>query len=257
MKILVLPLFLLVLSQNTLFAKTMVISDVDDTIKMTDVLGSKTQVVFNGVFRTKAFAGMSELYQEYNHSDTIIHYVSGSPRIIGSRVDNFLEENSFPQKYNLTLKESLKDDTYKYKVDAIKKLIAEEKPDAVVLIGDDTEKDPEVYNFISKENPELVKAIYIRAVQNRALPENPVLKNFFAAPELAAYEFERGEIDSVSVSFVTNAFIYNWGSGISIKGRYCPVNGRTQINELITKNSDERVTRALKKVQSKISNNCH
>ena len=103
MKIKIFVLTIMVLLSTQLVAKTLVISDVDDTIKMTAVLSGKTMMTFNGLVRKKAFAGMSELYQELNNQDSTIFYVSGSPKIIKSRVNEFLDENNFPQKNNLIL----------------------------------------------------------------------------------------------------------------------------------------------------------
>jgi hypothetical protein len=257
MKTAILSLLFLLISQNNSFAKTLVISDVDDTIKITDVLGTKTHVFFNGVFRTRSFSGMSELYEKFSQNGDVIHYVSGSPKIISSRVENFLEENHFPQKYNLTLKDGLHDDTFHYKVHTIRELIKSENPDKVILIGDDTEHDPEIYDLISKENPAITRSIYIRAVQNRELPANVLIRNFFAAPELAAFEVTRGTMDVDSLGTVAKAFIYSWGeSDISIKDRYCPKEGRAGIGEMISASTDDKFTAILEKVQEKIVSSC-
>lgn len=250
-------LFLAVLmatSLQTLSAKTLIVSDIDDTVKMTDVLGSKKTIVFNGLFREKAFAGMSELYNQMVKGDTSIYYVSGSPKIIRTRVDEFLEENNFPQQENLVLKDSIGEDTYEYKTSTIKKLIKELNPDKVILIGDDTEYDPQVYAHIKEEYPELTAAIYIRAVTNREGVETL----FFSPMEIAGHELLEGRIAKSAFNKVAHGFIKQTnGSGIALKKRYCPKTGRDVIEELKHKIADKEIGDLLDKTQKKIIKSCN
>lgn len=247
----------LLISTQVLHAKTMIISDVDDTIKMTGVLSSKKVVVWNGLFRKKPFAGMSELYQVFSNKETTIEYVSGSPKIIHNRVSEFLEDNDFPQRDNLVLKDSLSDDTFAYKTEAIKALIEEQNPDKVILIGDDTEHDPEIYQGITILFPGIVESIYIRSVQNRELPKNPIIKTFFSAVEIGALELVKGKINVESLKKVTRGFVKQTNeSGISLVGRYCPQTGRAEIETLKQIIKDKKVTELLEQTQAKIKKSC-
>ena len=257
-KLLFLTAFLtLTLQSPTVYSKTLIISDVDDTIKMTDVLGSKKTIFFNGVFREKAFNAMSELYQQLDKPDTIIHYVSGSPKIIRMRVEDFLEENDFPQTSNLTLRNRLSDNTATFKLAAIQNIIAAENPEKIILIGDDTEHDPEIYAAIAQYYPIQVEAIYIRSIRNKQLPELHVMKSFFSAVEIAAYEMLKGVMDKRELKDVANAYIYRFGSsGVFIKNRYCPKNGREELTILAAQFTDEDVKTTLNKVQKKIIKSC-
>lgn len=245
----------LVASVQNLQAKTLIVSDVDDTIKMTDVLGSKKTIVFNGLFREKAFAGMSELYnQMVKNEDTSIYYVSGSPKIIRFRVSDFLEENNFPHEQNLILKDSIEADTYIYKTTEIKKLIQEQKPDRVILIGDDTEYDPQVYAHIQEEYPELVAGVYIRAVTNREGVET----RFFSPVEIAGLEHLNGRLDLKALQPVARGFIRQTnGSGIALKNRYCPKEGRELLEELKQKIGDVAAGNLIGDTQKKIKKSCH
>ncbi len=250
--ILFLALFLATFGQNVQ-AKTLIVSDVDDTIKMTDVLGSKTTVVINGLFREKAFAGMSELYQALAKRDTTVYYVSGSPKIIKFRVSDFLEDNKFPQRQNLVLKNKTSDDTFKFKVEAIREVIKKVKPDKMILLGDDTEFDSDVYTQISIENPGMVDGIYIRAVQNKIVNN----QNFFSAVEIAGSELLKGNLTVNDLVSVGNGFIKQTHcSGVSIKNRYCPKEGRAYLEELKQKATDQKAVDVLEKSQSKIIDNC-
>ncbi|MBC7713575.1 MAG: DUF2183 domain-containing protein [Rhizobacter sp.] len=245
--------FLMMISVQSLQAKTLIVSDVDDTIKMTDVLGKKIDVVLHGIFKETAFAGMSELYQVLAKEDTTIYYVSGSPKIIKFRVSDFLEDNKFPQRKNMVLKNKTSDDTYSFKVSAIRELINKIHPDKMILIGDDTEHDSEVYTTISQENPGIVNGIYIRAVQNKTV----VHQNFFSAVEIAGSELLKGNLTDKDFTSVSNGFLnQTHRSGISIKKRYCPEEGRAYIAELEQNVVNQTVIDLLEKTQSKIITSC-
>lgn len=244
----------LVMGASSLQAKTLIVSDVDDTVKMTDVLGSKPTVVINGLFKEKAFAGMSELYNEMAKiEETDVYYVSGSPKMIRFRVDEFLEENQFPQRKNLILKDKMSDDTYEYKTTEIKKLIAQLNPDKVILIGDDTEYDPEVYKNIQEAHPNLVEAVYIRSVKGR----DDVQTSFFSPVEIAAHEFVDGRLGKEAIGSSLQGFVkQTHDSGIALKKRYCPKEGRAQLEELKAKVADAEIVSLLDKAQSKIIKSC-
>lgn len=258
MKISILSLCaLLVLSIQTVSAKTLVISDIDDTIKMTGVLNSKKAVAFNGLFIKRAFAGMSKLYQHFDRNGDDIFYVSGSPKIISCRVENFLEENHFPQIHNTILRESLSVDTYKYKMEGIRKVLDEQKPDKVILIGDDTQHDPDVYRDIDKEYPGLVEKIYIRVVKQAELPELPQMQSIFTSVEIAGFEYLAGRLSKESLTEVAQKFIdKNNKKGIYLPKRYCPKEGRAEIDLIRSKIPDLKVNLLLGQVQDKIIETC-
>ena len=256
MKAIILSLLVL-FSAQSLHAKTLIVSDVDDTIKMTGVLDNKLKVSFNGIFRTKAFSGMSELYNELSSEDITFHYVSGSPKFIRSRVENFLDENNFPAG-ELTLKDKIKDDTFEYKTNTIQNLINEQKPDKVILIGDDTEVDPEIYDGLSQANPGLVEAIYIHSVKNRKLPDNASMKGYFSSVEIAAAEIVKGNLKIASLKKIVHSFVnQSYRSGIALKNHYCPREGREEIQELKEKITDELGLALLDKAQEKIISSCN
>lgn len=250
---------LLALSFNSVSARTVVISDIDDTIKMTGVLNNRIHVGFNGLFSKRAFAGMSELYHEYHAKGFGIYYVSGSPQMIDCRIDDFLVEKDFPQGDQRFLKDKISSDTYKFKMESIRNVIAKENPTSLILIGDDTEHDPDVYNDISKEYPGLVEMIYIRAVQDAKLPINKKMKNFFSSVEIAANEIIRGDLDFKGLENVTTGFVEQTrGSGIQLEDFYCPKSGRDEINNLMShsKLADTKIVKLLLRAQNKIIKEC-
>ena len=254
MKFIILNCFFF-LSLNFAYSNTLIISDVDDTIKVTNVLNKK-DAVLNGLFSRKAFSGMSELYQEFNTNDSFIYYVSGSPKILNKAIESFFDINQFPQPGNLILKSTMIS-TYFYKLNEIRNLIYLNNPDDIILIGDDTEFDPEVYDVISKEYESKVKSIYIRAIKNRGLPSNDLIKSFFSPVEIAGFELLRGHFSISGLVKVTSAFVAQKNdSQLKIAGRYCPAEGRLQIEELKQIFSDQQTLDLLTLTQETIINAC-
>jgi hypothetical protein len=176
---------LLLLSTVKAHAVTL-ISDLDDTIKHTWV-GNKRESIKNGLFSKIPFGGMAALYSEISNRFIV---VSGSPVILNPLVRNFLSDANFPAG-ELILRNYLWENIEKYKLRALGKIIAKTK-DAVILVGDDTEKDPEIYLQIQKRFPAKVAAIYIRRVSGRHLPFG--VNGFFHPFEIAVNEWSFGRL---------------------------------------------------------------
>lgn len=248
--------FFVLLSVHAVSASTLIITDVDDTVKVTDVLNKKN-AVYNALFSKAAFSGMSQLYRELDVGGNVFYYISGSPTYIEEKVSNFLDYNNFPQKNNLILKNGMKTPTYDYKVAAISKVIRASTADKIILIGDDTEFDPEVYQAVDQNFPGRVESIYIRAVQNRKLPDLLIMKNFFSAVEIAGNEVLADHLNSDSLLRITHSFVLkDNGSKISIKNRYCPVKGRKEIEELKQRLTELQDIEAMELAQRSIIYNC-
>jgi phosphatidate phosphatase APP1 len=238
------------------YAKTLVVSDIDDTIKLTDVLNTNTEIVINALFSKKAFSGMSALYREFDKNKASIHYVSGSPTVIKNIIGKFMGFNVFPQAQNLNLRAN-KVESYDHKIASISRLIETENPDEIILIGDDGEKDPEIYDAISKKYPRKVSGIYIRAIQNRALPANGLMRNFFSSVEIAGVEHVKGNLSASAVSSVVKSFIaQDNGSELVIKKRYCPADGRLELDEIRQQVKEQSTVDEMEKAQAKIIKTC-
>ena len=149
-----------------------VISDIDDTVKITHVLDHKQ--LWESTFY-KAFepvAGMSAAYQELVAKGAAVHYVSSSPWHLTEPLLQFLSASKLPVS-SIALKQiRLKDRTA---LDIIKpgretkppqiEAILSRYPDRqFILIGDSGEDDPEVYAEAMRKHPEQVAMVYIRNV---------------------------------------------------------------------------------------------
>jgi len=136
--------------------KVLLVSDIDDTIKVSHILNPIGAVARAGNVYMP-FTGMSDLYKliiNQNPSSTRMIYLSNAPeKIAGISLMRFLHEkfliqNDFP-KGDLLLRESLSEKNHKIKT--IRKLVAEEKPDIVIMVGDNGEQDNKIYEQAAKE----------------------------------------------------------------------------------------------------------
>ncbi|MCM3901389.1 MAG: DUF2183 domain-containing protein [Pyrinomonadaceae bacterium] len=165
------------------------ISDIDDTIKVTDIPAGKDTVLRNTFCRD--FKSLSEMAKSYRDlGDVPVHYVSGGPQQMFGPLYDFLiiEPGGFPEgtfHLNFFPKNFLSADTrrlaiggfkstFDHKVDEITKLMKKFPRRQFILIGDSGEVDPEVYKKIRSERPDQVKEIRIRDLINDADPNaNP------------------------------------------------------------------------------------
>src|SRR5258705_2994471 len=142
-------LFIVILTSNVENAADtlVVVSDVDDTVKITDVL-HPGHAFFNAVSSELVFAGMPELYSQMlsrgTHAEQL-RFISGSPRVLAHKIRELLTESGFPS-YNLTLRgfRESRSSALDYKTRHLKALY-NASPHEFIFGGDDTESDPEVY----------------------------------------------------------------------------------------------------------------
>ena len=149
----------------------LVISDIDDTIKITGV-GSKRRVLANTfVNEFRAVDGMAKRYRDWSLNGARFHFVSSSPYQLYPTLDGFFVAETFPassyslQSVRMSVRSlrSIFADPFERKVDAIGKIL-EHYTVPVVLVGDSGERDPEVYGEIARKFSAKVKAILIRQV---------------------------------------------------------------------------------------------
>ncbi len=129
--------------------KIMVISDIDDTLK---VASSRNKFEFLTLMNsTTQYTGMSELFKALGMSwGTQIQfaYVTNAPIYIESSRKIFLATNNF-RDGSVYYNTKYPDQTHK--VTAIRQILTENKPTHVIFLGDNAERDPQVYQQISQE----------------------------------------------------------------------------------------------------------
>lgn len=160
-----------------------VISDIDDTIKVTEIPAGAKVVVRNTFFRDfEAAPGMAAMYQTM--AGASFHYVSGGPwQLFKPLADFFLgPRGGFPAgtfhmkniRKNLLSADTWRDlrelaggdATFDQKVSQISEIMGNFPARQFILIGDSGERDPEVYAHIRNRFPGQVQEIRIRDVVN-------------------------------------------------------------------------------------------
>lgn len=155
--------FVFVFFSSAAIAKTLLISDIDDTIKRTAV--NHPSIAASSIFKTHIrFTGISEIYQALVAKDPSIQvfYISAAPEILmGSLHQKFLKNGAFPAGELILRRQG---PTADFKVLAITKVIQEQRPDRVILVGDNGEYDPLVYAKIQNQFPNIRIFSYIHFV---------------------------------------------------------------------------------------------
>lgn len=178
-----------------------VISDIDDTIKISSVLKRKELLESTFYKNFQAVDGMSHYYRLLAARGASFHFVSSSPWQLYEPLHHFLEENSFPPgTFHLkdfrfkdkTLLNLFKDGDVT-KPPLIRAVLQKFPGRKFILIGDSGEKDPEVYAEIMKEFPDQIESCLIRNV-TAITRDDPRLKTAFkGVPDNKWQLFEDGE----------------------------------------------------------------
>jgi hypothetical protein len=149
-----------------------VVSDVDDTIRVSNVL-DRSELMANTFVRPyQVVEGMPELYAAWGRQGVAVHYVTGSPWQIFPALWEFLNDGGFPaagidMRYLRVLDGSFKNlfrEGLEYKPEPIREILRRFPGRRFVLVGDSGEHDAEVYAAACREFPEQVRGIFIRAV---------------------------------------------------------------------------------------------
>lgn len=160
--------------QTTLLAEAglSIISDIDDTIKVSNV--TKRRALMQATFFDDFVAvdKMPELYQKWHKHGASFHFVSSSPWQLYLPLENFLNNENFP---NATM--SLKSIRYKdqtllnlfksgmrTKPAAIRRIIDSYPKRQFILVGDSGEQDAELYAQIAQEYQDQIAKIFIRNI---------------------------------------------------------------------------------------------
>lgn len=194
----------LFLSNLSYGANLSILSDLDDTVKVTNVQ-NKVEAAYNALFKTDAFEGMPQLYSEMKHYTNGLHLLSASPTFLQVNINRFISKNNL-EVASLTLRD-LRVDTNKrfYKLAAIRRTL-KETGDKLILLGDDVEIDHEVYAQIRAEKPGAIEAIYIHKVTNKELPEGVI--GYYTAFDIAIAENKAGRMTTEQVLEVGKKVIY-------------------------------------------------
>ena len=167
-----------------------VISDIDDTIKITEV-AHRRQLLHNTFLNPfVAVPGMAELYQQWAAAGAAFHYVSSSPWQLYWPLLELFEDCRFPQgsfhlrtiRFGdpsvLRLFTSRRRNKYRV-IKSIFRLFPERR---FVLVGDSGERDPEIYGAIARRFPAQIERIILRRVEGRRWTRKRVAKALHRVP---------------------------------------------------------------------------
>lgn len=149
-----------------------VISDIDDTIKITHVTDTSRMMQATFAKPFEAVPGMARAYRSWAAEGTPIHYVSSTPWHLYRPLVEFLDAAGFPAATATLKKIRLKDssianilaDATTTKPPGIEAIVQAYPRRTFVLVGDSGEKDPEIYASFMRRYPARIERILIRNV---------------------------------------------------------------------------------------------
>lgn len=158
------------------------ISDLDDTILVTDVAKLSrmlSNTLLKNAAQRAAVPGMAPLYARTMAANPVpeaapVFYLSASPQQLQGSIQRFLDLNAFPRGVLLTRRISNDRggeplfDLVAYKIRRIEDIFTRLPGVRFVLVGDDVQSDPEIYEQIRQRHPERVEAVWIRRVNRDA-----------------------------------------------------------------------------------------
>lgn len=169
--------FLILLLCSLSSAQTLLVSDVDDTIKLAHVQNYK-DMIYYAFDDTSRFMGMSDLYNLMvdDNPDMQVVYLSKAPTwIMKKRHLSLLKKGAFPEGRYIGRGDLARET---HKVEALREVIEEFKPKKVILIGDNGEADPAVYAQIANEYRaagieffQFIRIVYSKSVFTPVQPE--------------------------------------------------------------------------------------
>lgn len=163
--------------------KLVVISDIDDTIRLSG--GKNKFAKVRSFFKRKdmTFWGLNELYRSIGrttHSETQFYYVTAAPKTrpisIFEIVSESVTDANFPEGVMIG-KPNIRTDTYEYKLKNHIEIL-ESHPEAdILLLGDDTSQDHRVYKELKRRYTSRNITYFVHLVAG-SVKNN--LQNFFA-----------------------------------------------------------------------------
>lgn len=164
-----------------------IISDIDDTVKHTGVIGDKRELMhrlLTGHINSWNIPAVVEWYQELmSIPSATFHYVSNSPWQLYSVIHQYFEAVKLPpgsihlKQYSGNIIGSLREPSSSRKRKTLVKILEDYPQKKFICIGDSGEHDFEAYVDLARSYPNRIMAIYIRAIPGSfsSLPDLEIL----------------------------------------------------------------------------------
>ena len=239
----VLALVLILVSTSSQAVETLIISDIDDTLKISHNLETASSVG-RSQSSTSVFLGMAEALKLIkNQTQANIYYVSNASAVfMKTSHTNFLKENSFPQGI-ISFNSVSFGNT---KVERIQKIIQKENPRQIIFIGDNGERDIETYHIITQKYPQIKTYQYIRTLYSKlkysVLPLAPQQISFVSSAEILLHLIDKkilsasateGLIVRTMNAFIQTPEISGLGPGFLSDWYDCRDHKKTQVHFLM------------------------
>ncbi|HUY91756.1 MAG TPA: phosphatase domain-containing protein [Pirellulales bacterium] len=153
-----------------------VVSDIDDTIRVSLVGNRRALLESTFLRRFEAVPGMARLYRRWADAGAAFHYVSAGPWQLYAPLEQFRIAEEFPagsfamQLFRWKDRSALaffgKPDEAKRP--AIEALLAAYPERRLICVGDSGERDPELYADLARRYPGRIMRIFIRNVSREA-----------------------------------------------------------------------------------------
>ncbi len=168
-----------------------VISDIDDTIKISNVKDKQALLQNTFLKPFKAVPGMANIYQLWAQKGAAFHYLSASPWHLYPAMKEFITSSGFPEG-SFNLKHfRVKDETFfnlftsqvNYKKPIIESFFKQYPHRRFILVGDAGEQYPEIFADIARMYPQQLVHIFIRDPSASANNSARYLSSFAGIPE--------------------------------------------------------------------------
>jgi len=155
-----------------------VISDIDDTIKHTQVASRRAMLANTFLREFSAIEGMADLYAGWREQGAAFHYVSSSPWQLFRPLHEHCNGAGFPSGSMHLRSFRLRDHMLRAllvlrrsgKAVTIRRILEHFPNRDFVLIGDSGEKDPEIYSRLARQFPQ-VRSVLIRDMSERPMTQ--------------------------------------------------------------------------------------
>lgn len=197
-------------------AQTILVSDLDDTIKVSYVLDPESAAA-NGAMIHNVFMGMPELYHAIAKTPELktIKYLSNAPKkIIGDLHQRFLDFNDFPEGELVTRSWTQIFSGNAHKLRSLRAFIKKYQPKSMILIGDNGEADAQIYAEIREEFPAITGPTYIRQAYSSFGFDNNYAKPMFAGQipfassiDIALDLYDKGLLEQKTVTDLVRSIV--------------------------------------------------
>lgn len=177
---------LVYISTTTVFAKTSVISTVEDTLQRTR--GESFREFYQSLLVHKVFEGMDAFLKNYPGD---LYLLSEKYDPLAFNIDGLLDEVDLEPKELVTRSPFLFPSEESYKLSQARRII-DSSSDSFVLIGNDKGVDQKVFQKLRKLYGPRIQGAYLHVVENKKLPKGLIPYN--TAFDIAVSEYSQGRM---------------------------------------------------------------